>query len=527
MIESNSILSSQEHLLLLNDAIDRIVVNSGASHCWLNLMSLTRGISDRQVFKEVVDRVLSQVPSKGLPGFYRAMYLDIVTGEVKHIAEAGRLLQSMQPIDTDRMAAFHAFYWQRALIYATGRDDFVQALRNSNLPVIAHLIGQAIQKHNVVQFQPSTNSRIRRVAVVAPYLLTPAHPPTLMAIDQASLLIQDGIKVNLFSCQDSHLPESFHLLGNGSYDLGRNVDINWIASSNNEAKIYISDHRFSLVRRGVDMLKLIAEFDPDLVMIVGLHTCLSRVLYENWPVLALGVNSAPPMVPADVWLTAQQELHNKLTRVWGSDFPESMAWHHPYRVRKKLHAAKFELANFGILANSIVLISVGGGLNIKIAGMWATLISDVLRNNPEVVWLLVGGKGEMPKALIDAPQEQLRLIPHTSEIPALLACCDIYINPPIMGGGFSVAEAMAEGLPVLTYAGSDGGDKVGNEAAHTDDEYFSKLDTLIKDVNLRIEIGKRMRERFDSTLDLANSGPNLIAACEEALKRYQQRVINQ
>ncbi|MGZ5052725.1 MAG: glycosyltransferase [Methylobacter sp.] len=509
----------------MSDAIDRTVANPTASHCWLNLMSLMYSVSDREIVKAAVDLVRSRVPNEGLSGFFRAMYLDIVSREAEHIAEAGRILMSMQPMDVDRMAAFHYVCWQRALTSSKSREEFVGALRHGCLPAISRLIGQAIAKNkpDCIQFRPVNH--VGKIAVIAPYLTSQRHPPTLMATDQAAILAHNGIEVNLFSCQEAVGPEFFHLLGNGLNSLPEAVDLNeWLASVGHKVKIHTSDHRFSLMRRGVDMLKNIAEFDPDLIMFVGLHSCLAWTLYDVRPVLSLGINSAPSMVPADVWLTAQTEFGNQVTGHWSPEFPESLAWHHSYRIRRKPYSAPSSRTALNIATDSVVLITAGNTLPIKITGAWATQMSAVLRNNPGVIWLLVGGQAELPETLKDVHQDQLRLMSHSPEISSIFACCDIYINPPNMGGGFSVAEAMAEGIPVLTYAGSDGGDKAGDEAVQDDAEYFDKLDALIKNIDLRIETGKRMRERFDRSIDLANSGPGLMAACNAALKRYQQRI---
>jgi glycosyltransferase involved in cell wall biosynthesis len=201
-----------------------------------------------------------------------------------------------------------------------------------------------------------------------------------------------------------------------------------------------------------------------------------------------------------------------------------VGWYHPFRVKRKPIENEGSSSSIETAGGSVIMISVGNMLSQKILGAWANRMVAFLDSHPMVVWVLLGGKGEMPGALRDVRPGQLRLLPHSSAVPAILRRSDIYINPPNMGGGFAVAEAMAEGLPVVTFAGSDGGDKVGIEAVHTEDEYFSRLSELISKEQVRKVRGDRMRALFDQTLDLANSGASLMSACQAAVDGYHRRL---
>ncbi len=144
--------------------------------------------------------------------------------------------------------------------------------------------------------------------------------------------------------------------------------------------------------------------------------------------------------------------------------------------------------------------------------------------HPQVVWMLVGGNGGLPAALAAAPAPQLRLVGHQSDLRSLMRCADVYVNPARIGGGFSVAEAMAEGLPTLTLADSDGGDKLGPFAAEDMDGYFAQLEALLADGSLRTQRGAQLRQRFQEVLDIERSGPSLLMACELARQRFVGRM---
>ena len=149
----------------------------------------------------------------------------------------------------------------------------------------------------------------------------------------------------------------------------------------------------------------------------------------------------------------------------------------------------------------------------------------MLLAHPNCVWLLLGGPGSLPPALAHLPAERLRLVPHqSSNIRGWLRCADIYLNPNRIGGGFSVAEAMAEGLPTLALSDSDGGAKLGPHAVPDMPTYLTRLRALMASASLRQQIGQTLRTRFASTLDMAQSGPALLAACQRAQQLGQQRL---
>ena len=171
----------------------------------------------------------------------------------------------------------------------------------------------------------------------------------------------------------------------------------------------------------------------------------------------------------------------------------------------------------------MVLVTAGARLGSEITGDWAHDMIGLLSQRPNVVWVLVGNQGAVPPALAEMPPAQLRLVPHQKDLRSLLRCCDIYVNPRRLGGGFSVADAMAEGLPTLAFADFDGGNKLGDHAVEDHRSYFRKLEDFIDDLDLRKQDGAALRALFAKTLDLDQSGPSLLSACELTIARFHER----
>jgi glycosyltransferase involved in cell wall biosynthesis len=143
--------------------------------------------------------------------------------------------------------------------------------------------------------------------------------------------------------------------------------------------------------------------------------------------------------------------------------------------------------------------------------------------HPQCIWVLLGGIAVLPSELESIPSNQLKIMPATDDVRSVFRCCDIYVNPPRLGGGFSVAEAMAESLPILAFSQSDGGNKIGDEAVCFTHDYFEKLKELVEHEDRRESLGEKMKQHFFNTLDLASSHASLMQAITTTVDIFNQR----
>jgi glycosyltransferase involved in cell wall biosynthesis len=261
-----------------------------------------------------------------------------------------------------------------------------------------------------------------------------------------------------------------------------------------------------------------------MVMFIGLNSPLVSALYQARPVLGLCVHAMQPMTPVDVWLTADKSQDGIAGAMWAPLLPPALGHYHPFRIQLKPAGADVPRGELGLRDDAMVLLSVGARLHAEIDGSWAGRMVALLQRYPNVQWLMVGGAAVRPAALLMLPEEQVPVLPHRDDIRSVMRTADIYVNPPRVGGGFSVAEAMAEGLPVTAMQHSDGGDKIGDAAAASLDAYFADLEALLADAELRRGRGASMQALFAQTLNLETSANSLRAACESSLEQYRKRI---
>lgn len=511
--------------LHIEDALDRVIANPYASHCWIALRRAIGAQWSAQTRAEVLQRLAEAVQQPGLPQYYRAMVLDLLTGDPQWLCEAAAVLSVMLPQDADRMAVFFNSAWQRSQLYAANRNDYTARLETIGLPQLTRHIDAAVAgtvaAPPIVTAPPDLVRPIRRVAVLAPQLLDTNHPPTRMALDMAEVVARLGVEVNLFTANDAQAPDSEHLLGNGMVPAVAGTDLaGWLRAMPAAIQVHSCHPSFSVRRRCHDILAELDQFNPDVVVFVGLYSPLATLAGQRWPLLGMATSSIAPMVRTDVWLTAQPHLHGQCAATWGGAQGGQLAWYYPYR-RHGDTARRAARADASVsVGGRIRILTIGNLLDARINGEWARRMAQLLLDYPQLHWQLLGGKGVVPPVLASLPQGRVQATPHVTDISPYWNDCDIYLNPPGMGGGLAVAEAMDAGLPVVTFTNTDGGDKVGADAVDSLDDYFALCVALVTDARQRHALGASLAQRFDQDIDLARAPPHLREALALAVHRF-------
>jgi glycosyltransferase involved in cell wall biosynthesis len=510
---------------LLQDRLEQVITNPSAPHAWHRLVDAWRSL-EYPARQNVLAQLLTKTPMDGVAGFLRATFLASVTGDIQHLTEAARIVREITPLNADRLGAFLIYAWWKFAIFGSrDRAEFLSRLRAAELPEILSLMARHLEDQVPLRPAPRKITDIRKVAIVTPLLSTIEHAPTALAIHHAQLLVEQGLSVEIFAPQELQIPEMRQFLGGGeAFTANPPPDPdNWKQFPLSHFKYHVSNNQFSLMTRYRTILRLITNLDPDLVFFVGFFSPLLFLLFPARPVLGLSVHTVPPAGPLDVWLAADRAKTEAPDQSWAPYLPPPQAVHYSYRIRLRPEGRLFSRRELGLEENAVVLISVGDGLVADVTQEWADLMLAFLQKNRHVQWLLLGGAGKLPAPLVDRASAQIRALAHHSGVQEICRCCDIFVNPPRMGGGFSVAAAMAGGLPVVAYAGSDGGDKIAAYAVQDHETYFSRLANLVNDPALRKKEGAAMQALFHDTLDLGAAAPQLMQACELAVESYRRR----
>ncbi len=391
----------------------------------------------------------------------------------------------------------------------------------SDLKTWADALQLGAQQYAIAATLPAVRLRIpdqlRRVVVVASHLGPADHAPTALALHHARLWLEQGCEVQLVSPLDGHFPDAERYLGCAGSAHAPGLDTaHWgqilPASVHTEIGLQLA----SPLGRWRAVLGTIERMDPDLVLVVGFLSPGAWRLAAARPTLGLNIHALAPLYPTDAWLAGDGALRDPWQQV-----PPAHAIDYPWRVAAPVVQAPRARADLGVPGDALLVVTPAIRLHQEATPEWAAAVLTRLAATPGARWLLIAAQDPRPAWMA---HPLIHHLPYDADLPAVLTACDLMLNPPRLGGGISVALAMAVGLPVIAHAGSDGGDKLGADAVPDEAAAFALLDQLLTSADTRKALGARLRLRFAARLDLAHAGAPLMAAGEIALACFKQRV---
>lgn len=512
---------------LLSDTLRQVFNNPQLPAVWHSLQAILLSMSRDQALQQLVEQPLIdwQAPDPDSE-FLRLSFLWGMTGDKSFGIQAARLLLNNPKLAVDRIANFNALVWGTVITQGASSDEFADLLRQLSLPQLVQRLSKHAQTFMPKSSPLRSSKQPQRVALIAPQLCNAKHTPSVLVAAQTKLLVEQGMTVEIFSAQELCVADPLVFFGSTLEVKIQPLDTRyWQSVLPNGVRLTASDTRFSMESRWQMMIAAISAFSPDVILFCGFYSPLAGALYQHYPLLGLNVHALPLLQTVDVWLSADPQPAIAPQLFWGLDFAETQVHYYPYRLNRVERQSHLQRTDFGLSNHAVLWISVGTRLHDEISANWASDMLNLLERYPNVHWLLVG-VNTLPAVLNGENSQRIHALGYRTDVIDVLDMADIYINPPRIGGGFSVAEAMGQGLPVVTFTNSDGGHKVGPQAVSTQQQYIHLLSQLTAHKAERQAFGEVLRERFNRDLDLAQAGDSLKAAlettCKVAAKRLQK-----
>lgn len=488
---------------------------------WWRLIQLLKSLSGEHI-QQITDLVAGLETPTAQGHWLKHSALWRLTGDARHLASMAQAAVHLP--DPDRWMALAMLVWHNALNQAPDRTAFRQLFIDTRQVELLGRLGQALPRAPRPARSAPPADALQRVAIVASHLSIGTHAGTGLTFDLRAALEHVGVDTQVFSAQELSLPTmGTYFAGQDSSAVAAAQPAGWRLRTPGQARISLASTDFSLGSRWAHLIERIGRYDPDVVLFVGFTSPLVWALRADYPIVGMSLHATPPMAPVDVWLAADGGTQTP-PDFW-PDLPVPKPVRYPFRFWPASSRGTHERGVLGIGQDAVLLASSGYRLlTHAIAPGWMQDILAYLDTQPAVHWLLVGVRASLLPA-VAALHPRLHCLPHQDDLASCLRMADIYLNPPRMGGGASVALAMDLGLPVLSLASSDGGDKLAELATTDTHVYMHRLAQWVADAQLRREAGAQLQRRFREQLDISQpqAGERLVTACRAAQACFRDR----
>ena len=267
-------------------------------------------------------------------------------------------------------------------------------------------------------------------------------------------------------------------------------------------------------------LSAVEAFDPDLAIAFGGSVIVADLLECARPLMCIPTTSGRIVSLADIVLDfgghAPPAGHGRLARSWRpSRFGLSLR-----RTGDSATRAEFSLPD-----SAFVCVVVGNRLDAEADGAFLELLGRILDAVPQALVLFAGGVETLPGRLaVDGHAGQLRSLGHVDRMEALMSVCDLFVNPRRTGGGAGAAQAMAGGVPVLSFDGGDVASVAGPSFLVADDAAFvARAAALAGDPALLAEARQEARTRIATVEREGADNAQLSAYMAEAAGLFAAR----
>lgn len=292
-----------------------------------------------------------------------------------------------------------------------------------------------------------------RVIILTGQFLGLLHAPTRNVLDYAKELTKLGKEVFIINSRDVISEHNIHFY-NGF--IGNYVEsYNNIQSINFEKynfKFFQTDSGITNLTNIQQILNLIDDYNPELIISVGDSNLTADINSGSRTLITIPCGGILPMYPKGYWAVPRKPIpsDDEIFRLTNMD--KECVFPIYYSFMKKDKEKKIRRADFNISDEVYIIVVVGNRLNEEIDDKFIRKLEKILLRNSLLHVVFIGDFSNY-SALIDTNtilKRQSTSLGFQENIQSIYSICNFYMNPRRQGGATSAAEAMLEGLPIIS-----------------------------------------------------------------------------
>lgn len=411
---------------------------------------------------------------------------------------------------------FFNSYMDKVEIYKEFNEDISCLLKELSLKVTKDRMAEKIGKMK----------EIKKIAIIVDQLMDIKHSTAKAAIDYAINIEKyiENSEVALF-VEDNFIQNKEETILINQYQSAVSVELKEVHENylkENKAKnikIYYSDISKSKAERVKESIDEIILYNPDIILNINnayslSMECLSKMFDSYY--IYLGLINYQKNQKKNFYnnISIEEFIKKDITNVFLKTKAVNFSQKEKIYKRESL---KLKKDDFIMIAVSLI---PENDFNDEFIGLAVEILKKY-----ENVKLILAGCSKLNSVDVknqEILKNQIIFIEYEENLGALYQICDICLNPKRNGGGYSIAEAMFYGLPVLSLKSSrDSMIWLGNEnGVENYQEYREKIEKLINEKKYYDEISKLMKEKINS-MNYKNYLYEIFEFIEEEREEYK------
>jgi hypothetical protein len=292
-----------------------------------------------------------------------------------------------------------------------------------------------------------------RVMIITSQFLGSRHAPSRNVLDYSYHLKRLGKEVYIINAADI-LPKS--ALSFCGY-----MEANFVAAYGELETIGFADEKFPFHQANPEMpnlpemqriINLVHEFNPEFVIEVGDTTLIADVCSHFTTVVAIPCGGVLAMYPGCCWAVPRKYVpeDQQIFQAFGMTDEKVFPIH--YTFLKKEKEIYLQRQDVNLPEEAFILCVVGNRLDEEVTGDFIRKMELILAEVKEAYIVFIGQYQNYEEVMRQHVllQQRSAYLGLRSDIQSIYPLCNVYLNPKRRGGATSGAEALLEGLPVIT-----------------------------------------------------------------------------
>jgi hypothetical protein len=507
------------------DQIERLPAMLADRHLWPECMTILRRACAAEEAGEVDRQVLVNRAEALTAGDFltQVLLLSFLFALTRNPAYAARLLRTVVDAKPEPALA-RFFYWQFDSIAFRMPDVFGIAEQVVLAKFYRRMVDEWRGRLRVDVPWMRVRARTRgNVVVAAVQMLGVGHAPTHQTLETCRTLQRDfGKRVLLVNTAE--MPRAMPLPWFGAFAANIEESLTGLTEVRHNGEVFAFRQYAGGTESDDDMtgcIRTVAAWKPEFVFTVG-GPCVAADLCAGFTtVVTLPMGAGVPISAGTLFvaLGAPDERQRRLRLAL--QVPDQRATSLPQcAFDLPVRSAKLHRETLGIPRDAFVLVVAGNRLDDDVTAEFAAALAALLENVPRTFAVFVGpfpryGTLAAGRAAL---RDRTRAIGFQTDLLAVYEVGDAFLNPPRLGGGSSVAFALAMGLPVLTLAGGDAAPVAGAAFVFPSfDAIQAEVRRLTEDAAYRERKQGQARSRWNEISDRKRMMATLLGWIEPRL----------